>query len=72
MPIVSDSSAYTACTYWGSLWGQTCCSVMMAKSSSSLHLLLYFPHPGVTVNLGMILGWLEPPHAPKSKYPRIP
>jgi len=36
--LVNDSSANTACIYWGSLWGQTCCSV--TDGSSSMHLPL--------------------------------
>ena len=29
--LANDSSASTAYTYWGSLWGQTCCSVIDGK-----------------------------------------
>ena len=35
--LVNDSSANTAYVYWGSLWGQTCCSVI---DGNSMHLVL--------------------------------
>ena len=37
--LVNDSSANTANIYWGSLWGQMCCSVIVGNFSSSISLV---------------------------------